>query len=104
MSNDDGDLKDAIGKDFIIRYTTDLNTNDIFYTDSNGRELLERRRNYRPTFTYTDVEHQAANYYPVTNRIVIKDKNKGVEFAVITDRTHGGSSLVNGQIELMVSS
>ncbi|KAJ8951624.1 hypothetical protein NQ318_012294 [Aromia moschata] len=96
------DVGDESGKDVIIKYTTDLETNGIFYTDSNSRELIKRQRNYRPTFEYTNGEPQSGNYYPITSRMVIKDKNKNIEFAVITDRAEGGSSLNDGEIELMV--
>ncbi|KAJ8919703.1 hypothetical protein NQ315_006231 [Exocentrus adspersus] len=96
------DVGDGQGRDVIIRYDTDLETNGFFYTDSNSRELMERKRNFRPTFEFTDGEPQAGNYYPVTSRIVMKDVDKGVEFAIITDRAEGGSSLSDGQLELMV--
>ena len=31
----------------------------------NGREVLERTRDYRPTWNYTVVETVSGNYYPV---------------------------------------
>lgn len=43
----------------------------------------------------------AGNYYPVTSKIMIKDND--FELAVLTDRAEGGSSLEDGQVELMVS-
>lgn len=78
-------------------------TDKVFYTDSNGRELIKRTRNHRPTYEYTDDEPVSGNYYPVDNRIVLKDDDKEIEFAVLTDRAEGGSSLADGQVELMVS-
>jgi len=42
------------------------------------------------------------NYYPVYSKISIKDQKEGIQFSVLTDRTQGGSSLTDGQIELMV--
>lgn len=76
-------------------------TNLTFYTDSNGREMLERVKDYRPTFNVTLQEPVAGNYYPVTTRISLKDDTN--QFSVITDRAQGGSSLEDGEIELMVS-
>lgn len=34
---------DGLGKEIISRFETDLQTAGRFYTDSNGREILERR-------------------------------------------------------------
>ena len=36
-------FRDALGKEVISRLDTDINTSGYFYTDSNGREVLERR-------------------------------------------------------------
>ena len=45
-------------------------------------------------------EPVAGNYYPVNSEISITDGQR--EFAVIPDRAQGGSSLAEGQVELMV--
>ncbi|KAJ8951625.1 hypothetical protein NQ318_012295 [Aromia moschata] len=95
------DTTDGFGKEVITRYTTELDSKDEFYTDSNGREMIYRKRDYRPTYNYTNNEPQAGNYYPVNTRIVIKDGE--TEFAVLTDRSEGGSSLKSGEVELMLS-
>lgn len=48
-------------------------------------------------------EPVSGNYYPVTTRINIKDVNNPSQtLSVITDRSEGGSSLNDGEIELMV--
>ncbi|PSN38670.1 Lysosomal alpha-mannosidase [Blattella germanica] len=59
--------------DAVSVFTTDLETNAVFYTDSNGRELLKRQRNSRPTWNVTLDNRVSGNYYPVTSRIVIRD-------------------------------
>ena len=46
-------IDDNIGKEIIMRYDTDIQSNGFFYTDANGREVLERKRDYRPTCNYT---------------------------------------------------
>jgi lysosomal alpha-mannosidase len=94
--------RDGIGKEVITRFTTDLQTDGLFYTDSNGRELLERKRNYRPTWELDLSEPESGNYYPVTSKILIRDAIKQQELAVLNDRSQGGSSLNDGQVELMV--
>lgn len=47
-------------------------------------------------------EQISGNYYPVTSKLVIRDEAADVELAVLTDRAQGGSSLKDGEIELMV--
>lgn len=90
------------GKEVISRFTTDLKTDSAFYTDINGRETLKRIRNFRPTWKLDLQEPISGNYYPVTTKIVIEDEQAGVKAALITDRAQGGSSLEDGEVELMV--
>lgn len=85
----------------ISRYSTNVNSNVTFYTDSNGRGLIERKRGERKSFEYTNEEPVSGNYYPITSRIVIKDFDK--EFAILNDRAQGGTSLKAGEVELMVN-
>nr|XP_054394464.1 lysosomal alpha-mannosidase isoform X8 [Pongo abelii] len=91
---------DTWGKEVISRFDTPLETKGRFYTDSNGREILERRRDYRPTWKLNQTEPVAGNYYPVNTRIYITDGN--MQLTVLTDRSQGGSSLRDGSLELMV--
>lgn len=63
--------------------------------------MIERKKDFRPTYNHTSEEPQANNYYPVTARITINDGTN--EFAVLNDRSQGGSSLDVGQVELMVN-
>ncbi|CAF5106396.1 unnamed protein product, partial [Rotaria magnacalcarata] len=67
---------DNIGKEIILRYDTDIQSDSKFYTDANGREVLERIRDYRPTWNYSKVEPVSGNYYPINSRIWIKDSNR----------------------------
>jgi lysosomal alpha-mannosidase len=75
-------IKDEIGKEVIIRYETDIPSASKYYTDANGREVLERIRDYRPTWKYTVVENVSGNYYPINSRIWIKDQQR--QFTVLT--------------------
>ncbi len=43
-----------------------------FYTDSNGREMLRRTRDARPTWQLEVTEPVAGNFYPVTAAIYIE--------------------------------
>lgn len=93
-------VDDKVGKEIITRFETDIESNGIFYTDSNGREMLKRMRDHRDTWNVHLFEKISGNYYPITTRIAIEDEKK--RFAILTDRAHGGSSLADGSIEIMV--
>jgi lysosomal alpha-mannosidase len=75
-------IDDDIGKEVIVRYDTDIKTASKYYTDANGREVLERIRDYRPTWNYTAFENVSGNYYPINSRIWIKDQQQ--QFTVLT--------------------
>lgn len=93
-------IGDQKGKEVISRFDTDLKTDGLFYTDANGRQILQRRRNSRETWALQQTEPVAGNYYPVNSRIFIRDKN--TQLTVLSDRSQGGSSIVDGSMELMV--
>ncbi|GIY01663.1 lysosomal alpha-mannosidase, partial [Caerostris darwini] len=95
-------VQDEVGKEIITRFDTDLNTSPIFFTDSNGREVLKRKINFRPTWKLNVTEPVSGNYYPVNSRIYVQDTKRRVQFTVLNDRSQGGSSIKNGSIELMV--
>ena len=80
-------------------------TGGVFYTDSNGREWQRRVRNARPDYNLTLTEPVAMNYYPINTAARITDAfygANGTSLTVLTDRTQGGGSLVDGALELMV--
>ncbi|XP_036044538.1 lysosomal alpha-mannosidase isoform X2 [Onychomys torridus] len=93
-------VRDNLGKEVISRFKTPMKTNGEFYTDSNGREILKRRRDHRPTWRLNQTEPVAGNYYPVNTRIYISDGH--MQLTVVTDRSQGGSSVKDGSLELMV--
>ena len=93
---------DSVAKEIISKFTTDLKTRSVFYTDANGRQVLKRTRNFRPTWKLNVTEPVAGNYYPVNSRIMLKDSEKDVQVTVLSDRSQGGSSLVDGSLELMI--
>jgi lysosomal alpha-mannosidase len=92
------------GKEVITRFNTDLESDSTFYTDSNGREMLERKLNYRPTWPLEVNEPISGNYYPINTRIYIRDEinDASRQLTLITDRSQGASSLKNGSIEVML--
>ncbi|XP_035261901.1 lysosomal alpha-mannosidase [Anguilla anguilla] len=93
-------VRDGFGKEVITRLDTNINSSGLFYTDSNGREVLERRRDFRPTWVLKQTEPIAGNYYPINSRIYIKDQEQ--QLTVVTDRSQGGSSIQDGSLEIML--
>jgi lysosomal alpha-mannosidase len=69
-------IDDKIGKEIILRYDTEIDSQSKYFTDANGREVLERIRNFRPTWDYTMNEAVSGNDYPINSRIWIKDQTK----------------------------
>jgi len=57
-----------------VRYESNVTSKDTFYTDSNGREMIKRVRDYRPTWKLDVTEPISGNYYPLTAGMYIKVK------------------------------
>ncbi|CAF1141929.1 unnamed protein product [Rotaria sordida] len=93
-------VDDNIGKEIIIRYNTDIKSEKKYYTDANGRQVLERIRDYRPTWHYVPDDPISSNYYPINSRIWIRDQDR--QLTILTDRSQGGGSMHDGSIEIMV--
>lgn len=93
-------IDDSIGKEIVSRFSADIDSKRTFETDSNGREMLKRIRDYRPTWDIDLREPIAGNYYPVTAKIAIDDGL--LRLAVLNDRAQGGSSIKDGSVDLMV--
>ena len=86
---------DGLAKEIISKFEMEsLKNDDTFYTDSNGRSIIERK------FKINSDEPVSANYYPITSFISIEDDQS--KFTIMTDRAQGGSSLKSGEIELMI--
>lgn len=93
-------LDDGIGKELATQITASMKTNKTFYSDSNGRDFIKRVRDYRTDWELQLDQPVAGNYYPVNLGIYVEDEK--TEFSVLVDRSVGGSSLEDGQIELML--
>ena len=85
------------GKEYVHRiHVNGLENNEKYFTDANGRQYVERRRNFRPDFEVPNVEYQepvASNYYPVTSSMYMEDTNSQLRLTVLTDRSQGGGSI-----------
>jgi lysosomal alpha-mannosidase len=63
---------------------------------------VKRTRTAEPHECFKTKSNISANYYPIKNKIFIRDESKGMQMTVLTDRSQGGSSLTDGQLELMI--
>ncbi|PNT63561.1 alpha-mannosidase At3g26720 [Brachypodium distachyon] len=93
-------IDDGNGKELSTEIITNMATNRTFYTDSSGRDFIKRVRDYRSEWKIEVNQPIAGNYYPVNLGIYVEDGSK--ELSVLVDRSVGGSSIKDGQIELML--
>jgi hypothetical protein len=63
---------------------------------------MKRRFNYRPTWDLEVFEPIAGNYYPLSAAMFIRDEAAQKQLAVLTDRSAGGASLLDGEMELLI--
>lgn len=61
---------------------------------------MKRIRNYRKYWDFKTQEPVSGNYYPLTTAMHIKDNFK--QLTIIVDRPQGGTSLKDGELEIMV--
>ncbi|XP_028137565.1 lysosomal alpha-mannosidase [Diabrotica virgifera virgifera] len=101
LDNKTVDIKNNIGKEIIAQYSLAGIESYHFYTDSNGRQVVERKKN---DISYTDLTKEAfsSNYYPVTSFIALKDYMNDLKWSILTDRTQGGANIKVGYLELML--
>ncbi|XP_037479257.1 alpha-mannosidase At3g26720-like [Triticum dicoccoides] len=93
-------VDDGNGKELSTEIITSIATDRTFYTDSSGRDFIKRVRDYRSEWKIEVNQPIAGNYYPVNLGIYVEDGTK--ELSVLVDRSVGGSSIKDGQIELML--
>ncbi|SPP81505.1 blast:Lysosomal alpha-mannosidase [Drosophila guanche] len=88
-------------REIVTVFDSEISSNGVFYTDSNGREMIKRVKDKREDFN-PDLGRQpiSGNYYPIVSRIALEDSNKRI--ALLNDRAQGGTSMQNGQLELML--
>ncbi|XP_037529567.2 lysosomal alpha-mannosidase-like [Rhipicephalus sanguineus] len=92
-----GPLPSGASTDVTTRYETSLDNDGVFFTDSNGMFTVARRVN-----DSLDPASVASSYYPVVSWIYIKNHAEELQMTVIPDRPQGGTSFVQGTIELML--
>jgi len=75
-----------------MRVSTDIDSEDTFFTDLNGFQMIKRKR-------YKKLPIQA-NWYPLPSMGYIQDKSS--RLSVITGQPLGGTSAESGQFEVML--
>jgi hypothetical protein len=93
-------IDDGIGKEVIARYNSSLQSAGVFYTDSNGREFQQRRRDYRATWNWQRDQNVSSNYYPINACAWLADSTAAL--VINNDRSQGGGSIQDGHLELLV--
>jgi lysosomal alpha-mannosidase len=65
---------------------------------------MKRVRDKRETWGYKVHEPVAGNYYPVNSRIIMSESKdlKGKTVIVLNDRAQGGTSMNDGELEIML--
>ncbi|XP_016979617.1 lysosomal alpha-mannosidase [Drosophila rhopaloa] len=94
-------IDDELGKEIVTIFKSGISSDGVFYTDSNGREMIRREKDKREDFS-PDLSEQpvSGNYYPVTSRMALQDSSK--RMVLLNDRSQGGASLENGRLEMML--
>ncbi|CAI5481216.1 unnamed protein product [Closterium sp. Yama58-4] len=90
----------SLGKEVVASFSSSIQSGDVFYTDSNGRDYLKRVRDSRPDWTLSVKEPIAGNFYPVTVGAFIGDGES--QLSLLVDRAAGAASLAAGQLEVML--
>ena len=96
-----GPLPSKNGTELVMHVATDIATNGSLYTDSNGRDMMHRQRNHRPTWSLnmSHFEAAAGNYYPATTAAYVRDER--MQLTLLVDAPQGVASLSDGCIEVM---
>jgi hypothetical protein len=77
MINDVPIELDRTGKDVVVDWflMDDFDTNNTFWVDSNGLEMVKKELYQRKDYNYSANGTIAGNYYPVTSAIAVRDHN-----------------------------
>lgn len=106
-----------LGREVVSRYITNMQNKGVFMTDSNARQLLARHR-----LRDEEPEQLGGSFYPVVSTMMLRnniahksnsstnhstgikhcDKCPAEAVAILVDRSQAGTSLHEGQMELLV--
>ncbi|XP_030353701.1 alpha-mannosidase 2x isoform X4 [Strigops habroptila] len=86
------DIRDHINKELALRFSTDIESEDTFFTDLNGFQIQPRR--------YQRKLPLQANFYPMPTMAYIQDTQN--RLTLHTAQALGVSSLSSGQLEVIL--
>ncbi|NXN45013.1 MA2A2 mannosidase, partial [Rhinoptilus africanus] len=86
------DIRDHINKELALRFSTDIESDDAFFTDLNGFQIQPRR--------YQRKLPLQANFYPMPAMAYIQDTQS--RLTLHTAQALGVSSLGSGQLEVIL--
>ncbi|NXW07865.1 MA2A2 mannosidase, partial [Fregetta grallaria] len=86
------DIRDHINKELALRFSTDIESDDTFFTDLNGFQIQPRR--------YQQKLPLQANFYPMPAMAYIQDTQS--RLTLHTAQALGVSSLGSGQLEVIL--
>jgi len=69
-------IADGVGKEIITRFESDINNENVFYTDANGRQIVKRMFDQKSTGCNDNVI--TGNWYPIYSNIFIRDEKQGI--------------------------
>lgn len=82
----------AMDKELILRFQTNINNGNTFFTDQNSFQLVGRKNRADRLIE--------ENYFPITSMVIIEDPTR--RLTLHTAQPHGAASLQNGWIEVML--
>jgi alpha-mannosidase len=92
--------KDNVGKEVVLQYNSQIQSNGSWSADSNAREMVPRLRNHRESWNLSVTEPIAGNYVPVNAASYLTDGK--VQLSVLVDRSQGVTSMQDGTLEFMI--
>ncbi|CAI5451571.1 unnamed protein product [Caenorhabditis angaria] len=78
--------------EFALRFSSNIESGDTFYTDLNGLQMIKRKRRSKLPLQ--------ANYYPMSAGVFIEDDSS--RLSIHSAQALGVSSLKSGEIEIML--
>jgi len=97
------------GHEVVTRYITSMKNQGIFFTDSNGRQMVPRTKLHTST-----PEQLGGSFYPVVSSMMLKSvagqqpqissnlSTSAEAVAILVDRPQGGTSLNEGNMEFLI--